>query len=222
MSLIKEINQKVNREVNSMKEDFKSKLKEVMSEVRENERKWENEFGKMKMKWENDRKKAKEVLQEHTRNIDGRGVDKRDEMSEIEYAIIENEKEGEETEWKAKIEENHRNIALLYEKIDDSKIKWKRDFVEWQVEIKERMDKSCENIVSNIEPRLKRIEEYMLRSSQENILVMDDKGNEEKEKSVSARTSSEIMLDQNTIQELHMPKFNNQENENPRKFIEEF
>lgn len=50
---------------------------------------------------------------------------------------------------------------------------------------------------------------------------MSDREYEENEKAGTTKVCREIIADQNTLKELLPPTFNNQENENPRKFIEE-
>lgn len=50
------------------------------------------------------------------------------EASEIKGVILGGREEEESSKWKQQIEENQRNVSLLYEDLDESRVRWQKNF----------------------------------------------------------------------------------------------
>lgn len=76
-------------------------------------------------------------------------------------------------------------------------------------------------MVSDAEARWKKIEERVLRGDREEIESVRESEDKESKRTGMTKESRETVADQSTLKELQPPIFNDRENENPHKFIEE-
>lgn len=92
--------------------------------------KWENKLDDMRKKAERDIMEIKVAWKKDIEELDGKIVIVRGEVKVIEEITKGMEKEESRNRPTSEIEENKKHIVLLYEEVDEYRMKWESKFME--------------------------------------------------------------------------------------------
>lgn len=222
ITLIREINKKMSREINEVRNEFKQNMEEILWEVRGVSEKWENRYLDMENKWEKEMKEMKMVWKNEIVEIKG-------EMQRIEKVTQVAERKDRRDSWMSGVEKNRKLITLLYEEVDECKNKWINKFSEIYNDTEGRINQLCEEMEIRVDQGLKKLEENSLEGrlrkinkegGQEKPVDSVEHGGEENVGELIKRRHG-MGIDPSLVKEIMPPKFEDNNRENPKKFIEE-
>lgn len=212
LSLIKEMNRKFTKEIGSMREESNKRFEKIEKGIKDSEVKWERDFriiqtSLISNKREIHEKVIKEVEDLRRKGEKGDGEDIRGGM-----------------EQRARNQENEKNIAMLWEEIDNGRIRWNNLVKELKEDITKGLMDMDESVGMRIQQEISRVgacttrkevvgeKEEVARKISSPGVVGEDKG----------WTRNQEVVDTSEIKELSLPKFEDKPEENPKRFIAEF
>lgn len=221
MKLIRDINSKFTKEISNVRKELGNGLETMMEMMEGSETRWKEELETIKSRQEVDRVWMEKKFQEYTKHTEERMSSMKDSGTGVEELSVGDMVKMIDDGWD-RIEDNQKRIETLGKLMDDTRINGQKIFEKGQEEMMQKIESLNQKLNEMLCNNDVVLAGHCKEKGQRKVITDNVVEPEKRQSSGDARGNSGDWIDRDSVKEVPLPTFNNETNENPRKFIQDF